>query len=51
MTVIGRSKRDYVWVMAREPQLDSATRATIMAFLATEGYDLDAVRDVPQQWD
>ena len=51
VTVIGRSKRDYVWVMARAPQLDPATRATVMAFLAAEGYDLEAIQDVPQQWD
>ncbi|MEM9173577.1 MAG: lipocalin family protein [Pseudomonadota bacterium] len=51
VTVVGRSKRDYVWVMARSPQIDSSLREEIWAFLAREGYDLQQIQNVPQQWD
>lgn len=51
VTVIGRSKRDYVWIMARQAQIDSATRGRIDAFLQAQGYDLDKVQNVPQRWD
>lgn len=50
VTVIGRTKRDYVWIMAREPTLDADVRAEIDAFLEGEGYDLSLVREVPQRW-
>lgn len=48
VTVIGRSQRDYVWVMAREPVISDALRAEIDAFLRNEGYDLGKLREVPQ---
>ena len=51
VTVIGRTKRDYVWVMAREPVLDDDVRARIEQFLVAEGYDLTELREVPQQWE
>lgn len=49
-TVIGRSKRDYVWIMAREPTLPEQDYQRILEFLAAEGYDLDELRKVPQSW-
>ncbi|MEL7298673.1 MAG: lipocalin family protein [Pseudomonadota bacterium] len=49
VTVIGRSKRDYVWIMARQPNLAPSVRDEIDRFLAKEGYDLTKLRDVPQQ--
>ncbi len=49
-TVIGRSKRDYVWIMAREPQLPEADYDRIVEFLAEQGYDVDAIRKVPHDW-
>lgn len=49
-TVIGRSKRDYVWIMAREPELPEADYQRILAFLAEQGYDVDKVQKVPQRW-
>lgn len=48
VTVIGRSQRDYVWIMAREPTIDSALRKQLEAFLLDEGYLLEDLRDVPQ---
>ena len=39
-TVIGRSKRDYVWIMAREPKISDEEYASITKFLQEQGYDL-----------
>ena len=47
-TVIGRSKRDYVWVMAREPKISDEEYASIKKFLQEQGYDLKDLQKVPQ---
>ena len=46
-TVIGRSKRDYVWIMAREPSIPDADYEHILKFLIGEGYTLNKLRKVP----
>ncbi len=48
-TVIGRSKRDYVWIMARTPSIPQADYQKILEFLDNEGYDLSKIQKVPQQ--
>jgi apolipoprotein D and lipocalin family protein len=50
-TVIGREKRDYVWIMARTPQIPDADYERILRFLAGQGYDVLLIRKVPQRWD
>ncbi len=50
ITVIARQKRDYVWVMARRPQIEEAERLAVEAHLKELGYDLDKLRYVPQRW-
>jgi len=49
-TVIGRSKRDYLWVMARTPDIAEADYADLMRLVEAEGYDVSKVRRVPQKW-
>ena len=49
-TIIGRQKRDYVWIMARTPQIDDSTYQAMLAFLQQQGYSLEKLRRVPQQW-
>jgi len=49
-TVIGRNKRDYVWVMARSPQIPDQDMAQLTKIIATQGYDTSKLRRVPQQW-
>ncbi len=49
-TIIGRSKRDYVWIMARGPVIGEAEFAAMLAFLAAQGYDTSLVEKVPQRW-
>ena len=50
VTVIGRQKRDYVWIMAREPQIEADHYQRIVSYLADQGYDIQALREVPHQW-
>jgi apolipoprotein D and lipocalin family protein len=49
ITVIGRTKRDYVWIMAREPEISSAQYASISKFLEEQGYDIGKLQRVPQK--
>jgi len=48
-TIIGRSKRDYVWIMTRQPVIDDATYAQLVQKVADLGYDIQKLRRVPQQ--
>ena len=47
-TVIGRSKRDYVWIMAREPSITDDEYDHIVNFLQEQGYDIGKLQKVPQ---
>ena len=49
-TIIGRVQRDYVWLMARTPQVSEADYQRFLQFIAAEGYDISKVRRVPQRW-
>jgi apolipoprotein D and lipocalin family protein len=50
-TVIGRSKRDYVWIMARKPSISDEEYAAIVDFLQEQGYNTSALQKVPQKKD
>lgn len=50
-TVIGRSKRDYVWIMARKPSISDEDYAAIVDFLQEQGYDTSKLQKVPQRPD
>ncbi len=50
VTIIGRNKRDYVWIMARESQLDDALYEELVQRVGDMGYDTSEIRKVPQQW-
>jgi apolipoprotein D and lipocalin family protein len=50
-TVIGRNKRDYVWIMARTPQIPEEDYQRLVRELAAQGYDLTKLRLVPQRRD
>ena len=47
--IIGRQKRDYVWIMARSPQVDEETWKRLLQVVADAGYDLDGLRRVPHR--
>jgi len=50
-TVIGREKRDYVWIMARQPTMPGADYQRLVALLASQGYDVARIQRVPQRWE
>ena len=47
-TIIGRSKRDYVWLMARTPSLPKDQLDAAIARIKALGYDTSKLRMVPQ---
>lgn len=49
-TIISRQKRDYVWIMARTPVIAEADYQRLLTIVAAQGYDINKVRRVPQQW-
>jgi len=49
-TVIGRNKRDYVWIMARSPQIPESDYLRLVNDLEIQGYDIGKLRRVPQRW-
>jgi apolipoprotein D and lipocalin family protein len=49
-TVIAREKRDYVWIMARTPQIPEADYRRLVALAVSLGYDAAKIRKVPQRW-
>jgi apolipoprotein D and lipocalin family protein len=40
-TVIGRNKRDYVWIMARKPKISEQKLSELTEFVASLGYDIN----------
>ena len=49
-TVIARQKRDFVWIMARTPQISEDQYARLIEFTASIGYDVSKIERVPQRW-
>ncbi len=50
VTVIGRNKRDYVWIMARAPEINPELYTELIQFLKDEAYDTSKIQKVPQKW-
>jgi apolipoprotein D and lipocalin family protein len=48
-TVVGHPSKRWVWIMAREPELDEAALAGIRGRLAAVGYDVDRLVRIPQR--
>ena len=51
VTVIGRQKRDYIWIMARTPVIPDTDYATLVKKAVALGYDTTRLRKVPQRWE
>ncbi|MEP7301300.1 MAG: lipocalin family protein [Caldimonas sp.] len=47
-TVITREKRDYVWIMARQPRMAEAELQRLIDFVGRQGYDTTRLQRVPQ---
>ncbi|MEM7027732.1 MAG: lipocalin family protein, partial [Pseudomonadota bacterium] len=49
ITIIGRNKRDYVWLMAREPIIPEQHYDSLIEFIGEQGYDIQKINKVPQK--
>ena len=49
-TVIGYPSRNYVWIMARKPEIPQKTYQSIIEGLEYVGYDISRINKVPQIW-
>ena len=50
ITIIGRNKRDFVWLMARTPEISEADYTHAVELIEAAGYSLEGLRKVPQRW-
>lgn len=50
-TIIGRQQRDYVWVMAREPEIPDQEYRELVQRVQSLGYDISQLSRVPQRWE
>ena len=48
-TIIGRTKRDYVWIMARRPSISEEDYKRLVNFLEEQGYESARLRRVPHR--
>lgn len=48
-TIIARSARDYVWIMARTPTISEARYDALVAQVKQFGYDVSQIQRVPQR--
>jgi apolipoprotein D and lipocalin family protein len=48
-TIIARSARDLVWIMARTPRIPESTYEELVGRVGDLGYDVSKLRRVPQQ--
>ena len=49
VTIIGRVKRDYVWIMARTPKISESQLNSMLDIIRKQGYDTDQVQRVPHK--
>ena len=49
-TVIGRARRDYVWIMARTASISDEDYQRLVQLVGDFDYDITQVQRVPQQW-
>lgn len=50
LTIVGRKKRDFVWIMARTPEIPDADYEAALGRARELGYDTSRIRKVPQRW-
>lgn len=48
-TIIGRIKRDYVWVMSRTPNITGEEYKKLIRIIKDSNYDVSKIQRVPQQ--
>ena len=50
MTVIARQKRDFIWIMARTPEISDVDYQRLVELAGSVGYDVNKIVRVAQQW-
>ena len=50
-TVIGYPNRKYLWIMSRNPEMDSNLYNSIIDQLSKKGFDISKIKKVTQIWD
>ena len=48
--IIGRNRRDYAWILARNPEISHRQLFQHVRRLREQGYDSERLRTVPQVW-
>ncbi|MDY6944469.1 MAG: lipocalin family protein [Pseudomonadota bacterium] len=48
-TIVAREQRDYVWIMARTPEISAADYQALTERVRNMGYEMNLLRRVPQQ--
>ncbi len=46
-TIIGRTKRDYLWIMSRKSQIDARELEQLIQIAVDEGYDRSLIQMIP----
>ena len=46
-TIIGRSKRDYLWIMSRQPKIPPKDLEKLVNIAVEEGYNRDLIQYIP----
>ncbi len=49
-TIIGRQKRDFLWIMARTPSVSDGDYEKLIEVSKELGYDVSKIEKVPQRW-
>lgn len=49
LTVVGRERRDSVWIMARTPHIPDSDYRRMVALAVAQGYDEEKIRKPPQR--
>lgn len=49
-TVIARQKRDFIWIMARTPEISDEDYERLISLAGSVGYEVSKIERVPQQW-
>jgi apolipoprotein D and lipocalin family protein len=50
VAIIARSKRDYIWLFSRKPDMSDTDLRRYTALIASWGYDTTKLSRVPQRW-
>lgn len=48
-TIVARTRRDYVWIMAHTPKISEADSEALTAKVSALGYDVPRLQRVPQE--